>query len=144
MTMQYPVTWESLRNYHQQLPKEAINRTDEIEEAYQRHKKNHSYDLSKYLLDRFETGREQFGCPSWYKLVPCDFPYNLVDGVSHWLLWFNPAIDQSYTHHDVDEIVQNYLDNYRPLSKYSYYFYFENAPSNRSIQYIRHFHIFFR
>jgi len=126
------------------MPKEPINRTQEIENLYTQHKKNHGGDLKEYLLNRFNEDINYFNHPSWFKLVPCDFPYNLEEGIDHWILWFNPAIKSSYTHEDVDSIIQNYMTNYKTLIKYSQYIYFENDPINRSVLYIRHFHVFFR
>ena len=140
----YPIQWEFLKRLHKKSPQPPILRNEQIEQQYVEYKKKQGNLMIKKLLLRFNIQYDYFKCPSWFSLVPCDFPYNLSYGIDHWILWLNPKYKScNYNYKDIDHIIRYYLDNYCQLSKYHEYIYFDNLVQNQSVKEIVHYHVFF-
>lgn len=138
-------SWADLFQYHKQLPTFNFSRDVNVQKKYNDFKKLHGNNIGNYLISHIFHSNFMKKHKPWFKLIPCDFPYTVADGISHWILWIHPSFPNiKYNHDDFDKIIQYYLQYYRPLNKYKKYIFFENAVVNRSVLAIRHLHIFFR
>jgi hypothetical protein len=142
---QYPVKWEILKKFHRTVPIYSIDRHHLIENKYKEFRQKKTRTIEQYLMNMFDKNQNKFRIMSWFRLIPCDFPYNVEKGIDHWILWINPKnVSIKYTKKEVEKIIKNYMEYYSPLFKYFEYIFFENSVKNQSIKQIKHYHIFFR
>lgn len=134
-------TWAQLKLYHKSYSTIIFHRDKAQENAYNILRKEQGIQLSNYVFKLLFTHDQWIP----FRLVKCNFPYQLSPGIEHWNLWLNPMMP--YHHYqiiDYDQIIDLYLNYYQPLKKYKEYIYFENIPANRSVNSVRHMHVFFR
>ena len=122
--------WEELLAYNFECPpKSQFKRKKEIEDEYKFHLdslKKKNIRVSDYIQKIAFPDNES------YKFLKNEFPYDLEDGIDHWLLWLNPiySIEDTY----IKELVEHRMG--------SEVVYFCNYKFNQSIPTIRHCHIF--
>jgi hypothetical protein len=111
-----------------------IYRNKETEIAYLKHKLDISrkfITIDEYLFQKY------FNDDAPYKFDINFFPYNIEDDISHYILWLNPTCFKSVE--DENNTAKKLIDD---KFKDKTYFYGANAPSNKSVHSITHYHIF--
>ncbi|ORX90294.1 hypothetical protein K493DRAFT_318091 [Basidiobolus meristosporus CBS 931.73] len=68
-----------------------------------------------------------------YKFVPNDFPYNMEEGLSHWVFWYR----KDYSLEDIKRILQHEL----PGKEFQF---FINPKARQSVKTVSHAHVMFR
>lgn len=130
-----PMTWDIVKKFHRNPPEIKLPRTVETIERYETNMKiiKAKQTISEYLMDKyFSTGD---------KIVfnRNDYPYFTEPNIYHFLLWIHPSMKVK------DCMISELIDSHKPETlDVKEYIYFENLGNNKSIQDIRHFHVFIR
>ena len=103
----------------------SLRRKKEIQSQYILHKKNNGVDKFVDLLNHNHNK---------YFILVNTYPYNINNGVKHYVLWLKDNnIQVSY------EIIKNELEKNNIRLPFCYG---KNLPKNKSIPEIEHYHIF--
>lgn len=123
-------SWTELQQYNFESPPSIqFKRKSNIEVDYQKHLtilKRQEINVSDYIKSKAFPNNEK------YTFLKNNFPYDIEDGIEHWLLWLNP--DFKISDLDIKKIVEEKMGTNSV--------YFCNIKANQSIPSIRHCHIF--
>lgn len=130
-----PMNWSLIKSFHKNPPTIQLPRETKVIERYQRTmkliKKNKT--IPEYLFDKYFSNGETI------VFVKNDFPYFTTSNIIHCLLWINPSFKI------LDTCIKEVINSKIPSSiKLQEFIYFENHGNNKSIQEIRHFHVFIK
>ena len=144
-----PLLWDVLKTYHKNPPNTPFPRTNNVYQAYKKHKEGLDLikkDISVFVKEQYFSGIDasKVSC-----LTENKFPYLLGPGIQHKVLWFNPRVtmskqfpsnlNQSSGFIDIclTKKMENILNDYDVI-------YFENQGQCRSVPGIRHIQVFLR
>ena len=141
------ISWDFIRqlSFHNP-PKIVLERSPEVQRKYLTHGlnlKQRGISVSHYLKSKFFPG-ENNDTP--YLIVPNTYPYNMEDGIHHFLIWFNPDTEFRFWIQDfqkVREIIADYCAQGN-IEMDTECVYFQNLESMRSVKAIPHIHIFWK
>lgn len=140
-----PISWDELKTYHLNPPKNFLPRSKEIRIKHYIHKRkiNQKYgDINKYIKNKYFTDKNKNKKFSLDKNI---FPYLIEKNISHYLIWFNPKYFNSSfpDFNSKPNLISKFIKLFFPKYKLGNdIIYFENILENRSISDIRHIHIF--
>jgi len=130
------ITWEEIKSFHKNPPRDRLHRNNKINKKYQKHIKkikDRNINVNEYISNKYFTNKEY---DSDWVFVPNNFPYNLENGINHYLIWINPY-KLKLSEIDIDRVIIENLGNKE-------YYYFENLNCNKSVNKVQHVHVFFK
>ena len=129
------MSWEIVKSFHLQPPKIKLPREDKVIERYDSIMKvvKSQQTLPEYLMTKYFSNRDKI------VFTKNDFPYYTTPNIIHCLLWIHPTVKILDT--DISKVINSSIPDHISCKEYIY---FENLGNNKSIQEIRHFHIFIR
>jgi hypothetical protein len=120
------ISWNYLSQFNEKNPpQETLYRKKEIQDKYETFRDSLDIPIADYLHSTLFSDQNYRD----YNLRLNDFPYNMEETISHYILWINPTSKSL----PVKSIIQ---------SKFKNFIYFMNVPKNRSVMEIPHYHIF--
>ena len=126
--------WKELLDLHHNPPLIPPTRTPEVDEMYRIHRER-TPNLVKDLI------RNLFKDDGHFVLVPCPFPYDLEEGIAHWVLWIND--DYEYMPWMIDVIIKELCHDFKIRPGIDMVCY-QNFKHNMTIPQIQHYQVFFR
>ena len=156
------ITWSFLKKYHLNPPTIMLPREIDIQKKYDNFKKiiknNNNNNIKNYILTNFFKNNENI------IFIKNNFPYDVESNIYHYVLWFNSnycylnklnnldklnknnyeknILENIKYFFDTKKINDTTIDNYI-FSNYEFIF-FENIKENKSINSIKHIHVFFK
>lgn len=141
------LTWNYLQQFDNNPPQLKLPRNINTQNKYEifinqldiKQKTVSDYIISKY----FDNNTLE------YNITPNDFPYNTTDDIKHLLIWFNPNnklnenLPDTFNdglHKGYIKFLLNEIDEYNNKD----FIMWENLPNNKSVNDIRHIHIFIK
>lgn len=148
-----PIEWNDLTQWLQTGQQTPLWRDEQCAQRYIEHQKSISRDYRsindyiriKYLqwnTDHDPTSQKRIATPSSTAireplLTLNNFPYYLVQGIEHWLIWCDPEPKEP------EKTVEDVMNKEFPLQKFERIS-FINPPRLRSISAVFHAHVFTR
>ena len=148
-----PIEWNDLIQWLQTGQQTPLWRDEDCARRYIEHQKSiareyrsiNDYVRIRYLqwtTDYDPTSQKRIATPSATAireplLTPNNFPYYLVQGIQHWLIWCDPEPKEP------EKIVEDVMNKEFPLQKFERIS-FINPPRLRSISAVFHAHVFTR
>lgn len=123
------LSWGKLKLYHRQPQDGILKRSRQMEEAYIKYKN----ELEERGIKIHEHLHNLYFKDCDFFLQKNRFPYDLEEGISHYLFWIKPPFSPSDAF--LDKIIRDSFPNQDII-------YFENSYQNRSVKNIKHLHIF--
>ena len=127
------MNWEMVKKFHLNPPTIQLPREESVIKKY---KENMSiikmtHTIPEYLMNKhFSSGNK-------IVLTYNDYPYFTTKNVLHYLLWIHPDV------HVDNSGIRGLITSKIPISiNYNEFIYFENLGNNKSIQNIKHYHVF--
>lgn len=129
------MNWETVKKFHLNPPSIQLPREDTVVKRYKDNmtviKMTHT--ISEYLMKKYFSSRNKI------VLTANDYPYFTTTNILHYLLWIHPSL------HIENSIIRELIKDRIPTSlNCQEFIYFENIGTNKSIQDIRHFHVFIK
>lgn len=121
------ISWEQLKPFHRKLVSIKLGRKAEVESNYNAFK-GLIKDIRTFLFAKLL----KYECPV---ILPNNFPYDLDDNIEHYCLWWISDPPQTFYCPEIEKFISEYFHGQEVI-------YFENNPEARSIQEIKHLHIF--
>ena len=130
--------WERLVTFHRNPPTDKITRNINIQQEYDKfmkYIKDNNININDYIHKNFLNGIN-------VNFVENTFPYDIEDNCYHYIIWF----DNQYFKNLTNSVNENKIINNIVRSKFkdNEYIYFENLSGNKSIDSIKHFHVFIK
>lgn len=141
------ISWDFISQFSfHNPPKIVLERSPEVNRNYLNHGlnlKKKGTSVSCYLKTQFFPNGSK-DVP--YLIVSNNYPYNMENGIQHFLLWFNPDTEFRFWIQDfqkVKKIIADYCaqGNIEMETKCVY---FQNLENMRSVKAIPHIHIFWK
>jgi hypothetical protein len=148
-----PLEWNDLIKWIDNGQKTLLWRNEEHAQRYIKHQELVSKNYRsindfirihylKWDVDIDKSTEKRIAIPSLNSikeplLTPNDFPYYLVNGIQHWLIWCDPIPKEPI------KIIEQILNKEFPCEKYDRLS-FINPPRLRSVSDVFHAHIFIR
>lgn len=142
------MNWEKLKQFNCNPPDYVLPRTKEVEAKYKIHSdwiKSKGLTISEYIKSTVFNDNVNY---LKHRVSLNTFPYNLEKGIKHYLIWFNPKFtnnDENFNSPEYSKFIEDYIiKSAYPEGKYPdlEFIYFENLPDNRSVNGVRHIHVF--
>jgi hypothetical protein len=127
------VTWNFLKQYNREVPLPEDVRTLETINTYKNEFKIKSNEDKLQLLYKFYLKDD-------LNLHKNKYPYNLDNGIEHYVLWIHPNYENKCSTKDIKIFIENFLKD----NQFSDYIYFENNNLSKSILNIKHYQVFFK
>lgn len=115
-------------------------------ESFKQKLKKNNQSIDEYINKKYFTKDQEI------VLAENNYPYTFHEDVLHYVLWFNPniendIIDKIYLSKDIYYLVEGELKNNKELKfikeKYNTFFIFENHVKAKSVLNVRHYHVLF-
>lgn len=136
---QKPIVWEEMVKYHCNPPDYVLCREKKVIISYQRfidELTEKKLDMNNVMLNRLFSDDTVK-----YSLQINNFPY-WCEGIKHYVLWFNPKYKDEFPE-DLNKIDSSFVkDIVREKYKFNDYIYYENPYQIRSVNGLKHLHIF--
>lgn len=117
-------------NYPDPFPKNV--RTELVLKKYNEFKTNLELKIEDYILEKYLKDK-------MFSIDLNAFPYNVNDGMSHYVLWINPIFEKKITNKKIIEIIINKMKELNCNE----FFCFENNKLAKSVDGILHYQVFF-
>ena len=130
--------WERLLTLHRNPPTDKITREKKVQKKYNEFMKyirENNININDYIYDKYLNG-------ATVNFIENSFPYDIEDNCLHYVIWFDSEYFKKVTlcinqNKIIDNIIRNkFKDNE--------YIYFENYSHNKSVQKVKHFHVFIK
>jgi hypothetical protein len=148
-----PLEWNDLIQWIKNGQQTLLCRDEQCAERYIQHQKLVSKEYRsindfirihylKWNVDFDKSIQKSIAVPNLRSikeplLTPNDFPYYLVDGIQHWLIWCDPKPNEP------EEIIEKIINRKFPLEKFDRIS-FVNPQRLRSVSDVFHAHVFTR
>ena len=127
------VTWDFLINYSREIPLPSDVRSQESIDKYtQEFKTKTSEEKNEIIYKRYLRNN--------LNLHKNKYPYNLENGIEHYVLWVKPETQHLFT----DDLIYIYIKIKTELMGFKEFVYFENHNDSKSILNIKHYQVFVR
>tara|TARA_B100000902_G_C27005899_1_gene762206 strand:+ start:109 stop:588 length:480 start_codon:yes stop_codon:yes gene_type:complete len=155
------ITWVFLKKYHLNPPTIMLLRKIDVQKKYINFKKiikENNNNIKNYILTNFFKNNENI------IFIKNNFPYDVELNIYHYILWFNSnsihldeidkldKLDKNNYEKNILKYIKYFFDNKKIndttinnyiFSNYEFIF-FENIKENKSINSIKHIHVFFK
>jgi len=114
-----------------------MDRTSDVQEKYVRtlQSRPSDFDFYTYIFNNNEA----------WVIKLNDFPYNVCDGIDHYILWIRDCTMTLLEYKVyIQNIINNELNIFNTLNESNNLVWFINSPEFRSVKSIFHAHIFIR
>ena len=128
------INWEQLKLHHLNPPTYKIIRNDNIQKKYNKYINSLNKSIDNIIIDKYFNKDDKIFC-----IDKNMFPYYTENNIYHYILWINPT--KKINDIEIYNYINLYYCNYTIKKNIIY---FENNFKNKSIQNIRHFHIFIK
>jgi hypothetical protein len=148
-----PLEWNDLLKWIENGQKTILWRTEECAQRYIQHQELVSKEYRsindyirihylKWNVDIDKSTKKRIASPSLNSikdplLTPNDFPYYLVNGIQHWLIWCDPIPKEPI------KIIEQIINKEFPCKNFERLS-FINPPRLRSVSDVFHAHVFTR
>ena len=115
-------------------------------ESFKQKLKKNNKSIDEYIYNKYFTNNQEI------VLAKNNYPYTFDEDVLHYVLWFNPniendVIDKIYLSKDIYYLVEGELKNNKELKfikeKYNTFFIFENHVKAKSVLNVKHYQVLF-
>lgn len=113
----------------------SLSRKSNIQKLYNNRSKNIRNDFIDSLFDPYIVSNDVL-----YKFLPNNFPYNIEDGLLHYVLWIRPGVETSNT--TIRSIIAEKI--VRRFKKPYEFTFFKNSDRYKSIPDVEHYHVFIK
>jgi len=131
-------TWDRLQTLHRNPPNDKITRNEKIQNEYEKlmkYIKDSNININEYIYKKFLNGLN-------VNFIENTFPYDIEDNCYHYVIWFENEYFNKVTNCiNENKIIENII---RSKFKNNEYIYFENLSNNKSVNSIKHFHVFIK
>jgi len=136
------VTWQYLSQFHKRSSNILIPRSREVQKAYDTQKQSNNI-LRESLFPKESKYIYQF--------LPNNYPYNVEEGIEHYVLWFNPTFQPKWLQESnlfADLILKHEIIRQKDVmithAGLHPYIFWKNIPENTSVKDIVHYQVFYR
>ena len=133
-------------NPYPEFNPETLKRSEAMQKEYQEHLESLGWlkvsPTEEVLKQEFQSKSQRIA------IVKNKFPYDLPEGMEHWLLWVNSQVFQEMEEKTKNQaykkdVIENYVRG-RVLEFFDFeniVCIFENEPKDQSVQGLKHWHI---
>lgn len=129
------ITWLELQKFSfENPPKFQLKRSTQVQKDYDIYIstiKSNNNDINKIITQKYFSNNKN------YVFVPNLFPYDIEDGIKHYLIWFNPILNNIIDKKYIEDILISNLGNKK-------YIYFINFATNKSVKNVEHCQVFLK
>jgi hypothetical protein len=106
-----------------------IKRSKEMEKKYEEYKKQ--VNVTNHIFQNVLQNKP-------FQLAKNKFPYDVQDGIEHYVLWIHPEMKLSY------KTIYEILKIYETKLGFKDFIFYENEPRKKSVLEIPHVQVFFK